>query len=142
MVAKEQGGGRGNRPGGDVAGRVLGTSEDLPGTITVKAGKYGPYVTNGKLNATLPKSLTAEEVTLDEAVSLLKLKEGASPSGRKKTAPAKKAAAKAPAGKKAAAKAPAEKAAAPKVAGTKSAAGKSAGAKSPTTKSPKRAVKA
>jgi len=133
IVAKEQGGGRGQRPGGDAAGRVLGQSEDLPGTITVKAGKYGPYVTNGKLNATLPKALTAEEVTLDEAVSLLKLREGAAPSsGRKKAAAKKPAAGKAaPAKKAAAAKAPAAKAAAAKIPAAKAPAGKPAAAKSP-----------
>jgi DNA topoisomerase-1 len=93
-------------------------------------------VTDGETNATLPKAVTAEAVTLDEAIALLVARRAAGPSkkpvrGRKapaKKAPAKKAAAKAPAAKKATAKTPA-KAAAKKAAVKKPAAKKAASTK-------------
>ncbi len=76
------------------------------GPVQVMPGKYGPYVKWGKVNATLPKELTPEEVTLDEALALVAEKAGKGGKGKK--APAKKAAAK-PAAKKAAVKKPAAK---------------------------------
>ena len=71
-----------------------------------------PYVTDGETNATLPRVVTAEAVTLEEAIALLVARRAAGPSkkparGRKaatKKAPAKKAAAKKTATKKVAAK--------------------------------------
>ena len=67
--------------------------------IVVKAGRFGAYVTDGETNATLPRSVTAEAVTLEEAIALLVARRAAGPSkkparGRKaaaKKAPAKKA---------------------------------------------------
>jgi DNA topoisomerase I len=80
------------------------------GAVQVMPGKYGPYVKWDKVNATLPKDLLPEDVTLDEALVLIAEKAG---KGGKK--PARKAVAKAPAVKKAAVKkAPAKKAAAKK----------------------------
>ncbi|MCC3247257.1 type I DNA topoisomerase [Methylocystis sp. WRRC1] len=76
--------------GGATGGRALGEHPD-GGTITVRAGRFGPYVNLGKINATLPKSMSAEDVTLDEAIKLIDAKGGPP----KKKAPAKKAPAKA-----------------------------------------------
>jgi DNA topoisomerase-1 len=70
-------------------------------------GKFGPYVKWEKVNATLPKELTPEAVTLDEALALIAEKAGKS--GGKKKAAAKKPAAKKPAAKKPATKKPAAK---------------------------------
>jgi len=70
-------------------------------------GKFGPYVKWEKVNATLPKELTPEAVTLDEALVLIAEKAGKS-GGKKKAAP-KKVAAKAAGAKKAPAKKPAAK---------------------------------
>jgi DNA topoisomerase-1 len=64
-------------------------------------GKYGPYVKWEKVNATLPKGVEPEAVTLEEALVLIAEKAGKS--GTKKKAAPKKAAAK-PAAKKAAPK--------------------------------------
>jgi DNA topoisomerase-1 len=90
--------------------RVLGAHPD-GGEVQVMPGKYGPYVKWEKVNATLPKGVEPEAVTLEEALVLIAEKAGKS-GGKKKAAP-KKAAAK-PVAKKAAAgekKAPAKKAA-------------------------------
>ncbi|MGJ0509279.1 MAG: type I DNA topoisomerase [Methylocystis sp.] len=82
--------------GGATGGRVLGEHPD-GGKITVRPGRFGPYVNLGKVNATLPKSLSAEDVTLEDAIKLIEEKGGAP----KKKAPAKKAPAKKAAAKKA-----------------------------------------
>ncbi len=65
--------------------RELGEHPD-GGPVQVMPGKYGPYVKWAKVNATLPKELTPEAVTLEEALALIAEKAGKS--GKK--APAKK----------------------------------------------------
>jgi DNA topoisomerase-1 len=42
---------------------------DLP--IVILSGRYGPYVTDGKLNASLPRGVMPDNVTMDDAVNLL-----------------------------------------------------------------------
>ncbi len=39
--------------------------------VTVKSGRYGPYVTDGEVNASIPKSEDPESLTLDRAAELL-----------------------------------------------------------------------
>jgi DNA topoisomerase-1 len=88
-------------------GRVLG-EHPQGGAITLRDGRYGPYVNLGKVNATLPKNMSPEDVTLEEAIRLIEEKGGPI---KAKKAPAKKAAAKKAAP---AVKAPAKKTAAKK----------------------------
>ena len=96
--------------------RELGEHPD-GGIVSVMPGKYGPYVKWAKLNATLPKELPPETVTLDEAMALLaeKAGKGARTTAKPRSATPKAAARKAPARKptaaKSAAKAPARRAA-------------------------------
>jgi DNA topoisomerase-1 len=51
--------------------KELGEHPVEGGPMTVRSGRYGPYVNHGKLNATLPRSLKPEDVTADQAVALL-----------------------------------------------------------------------
>jgi DNA topoisomerase I len=91
----------------------LGPHPGGEGRIEVFAGRYGPYVQHAKIRATLPKSVSPEEVTLEEALALLA--EKAAKETTTKKAPAKKAAAK----KSTAKKAPAKKTTAVKKISTK-----------------------
>jgi DNA topoisomerase I len=51
--------------------RDLGVHPDDGKPITVHSGRYGPYVKHSKVNATLPKDVTPEEITFDQAVNLI-----------------------------------------------------------------------
>ncbi|NVJ96454.1 MAG: type I DNA topoisomerase [Marivivens sp.] len=98
--------------GGREAAKPLKELGDHPdgGAMAVMSGRYGPYIKWDKVNATLPKDVDPETVTVEQAIELVN--EKAAKSGKKRKAPAKKAAAKKPAAKKATAKkAPAKKAA-------------------------------
>ncbi|MFN4287092.1 MAG: type I DNA topoisomerase [Brevundimonas sp.] len=92
---------RARRGGGGTAPlKELGVHPESGEAIQVLAGRYGPYVKAGKVNATLPKGQEPDSVTLEQALELIKAKAGKSPTKAK--APAKKPAAKKAAAKKAA----------------------------------------
>ena len=86
----------------------LGAHPETGEPIHVMSGRFGPYVKSGKVNATLPKGMAPEDLTLEDALPLIAARAAMAPKA-KKAAP-KKAAAK-PAAKKPAAKkkAPAKK---------------------------------
>jgi len=81
-----RGPGRGRR--GKSAGRALGDHPTLGGPVTQHDGKYGPYVSHNKVNATLPSTADPATVTLEEAVTLIDARAGKS---GKKPAKVKKA---------------------------------------------------
>jgi len=84
--------------------KVLGESPVTKQPVKLFEGRYGPYVTDGTTNASLPKNTSLEEATLELALPLLAARAAAGPSPKKR--PAKKAAAtgaKKPAKKKKAA---------------------------------------
>ena len=80
--------------------RELGTDPTSGKPIVVKDGRFGPYVTDGVTNRTLPRDTTPESITPEQAVELLAEKRAAAPA--KKKAPSRRPA---PPRKKAAAKA-------------------------------------
>ncbi|CAH0193923.1 type I DNA topoisomerase [Microbacterium sp. Bi121] len=82
--------------------------------IRVRDGRFGPYVTDGETNVTIPRGQKPEDITFEIAVQMLadKRAKGPAPKRGAKKAPAKTAAKKAPAKKAAAKKSPAKSAAA------------------------------
>ena len=69
--------------------RELGVHPEDKKPIDVCNGRYGPYVRHGKVNATLPKDISPDEITLEEALPLLSAR-AAKGLVSKKKAPAKK----------------------------------------------------
>lgn len=49
--------------------------------VGVYDGRYGPYVKHGKVNASLPKDMSVEDVTLEKALELLQAKDSRKRSG-------------------------------------------------------------
>ncbi len=78
--------------------------------IRIRDGRFGPYVTDGETNVTIPRGTQITEIDFERAVQMLADKRAKGPVKRAtKKAPAKKPAAKKPAAKKPAAKKPAAK---------------------------------
>ncbi|MGR0321135.1 type I DNA topoisomerase [Agromyces sp. ZXT2-3] len=66
--------------------------------IKVKDGRFGPYVTDGTTNATIPRAESVEDITFERAVELLQIKRDKGPApARGKRTTAAKSTAKAPA---------------------------------------------
>ncbi|MBB5752675.1 type I DNA topoisomerase [Prosthecomicrobium pneumaticum] len=109
LAEKKAKGGRAARPGAEAL-KTLGEHPTLGGPVTVRAGRYGPYVNHDKVNATLPKGTEPEAMTMEVAVALLAERAGRAPA---KPARGRSTGAKTAAKKTAADKGPTEKKAAP-----------------------------
>ena len=66
-------------------GKVLGDHPDGNGKVLAKSGRFGPYVEYNKIRATLPKSISLEEISLDQAIELIIAKAAKPPRTKKKT---------------------------------------------------------
>jgi len=67
---------------------VLGAHPASGSELKVMAGRYGPYVTDGTTNATLPRGADPKDMTLDDAVRLIdeRAAKGPAKKGGRKTA--------------------------------------------------------
>ena len=121
--------------------KVLGKHPRDGKPVELYAGRYGPYVKHGDVNATVPDRDRAESLTLEEAVALVDEKAGRAPSkpARAGTTTRKAAKEPGPVARKRTATKPAAEAAKPAARKTAAAAaGKTPAAKKPsaTKKSP------
>jgi len=92
IAEKQAKGPRAGRAGAEPL-KNLGEHPTLGGPITLHAGKYGPYVKHGAVNATLPRTLSPETATLEAAVALIAEKAAKGPAPKTRAAARPKAAA-------------------------------------------------
>ena len=87
--------------------KELGPDPVTEGPVTVREGRFGPYVTDGETNASLRKGDDVESITIERAAELLAERRARGPATKKKAAKktAKKTTAKKTTAKKTAAKA-------------------------------------
>jgi DNA topoisomerase-1 len=74
--------------------RELGADPVSDAPVVVKEGRYGPYVTDGETNASLPKGETPEAITLERAADLLAERRARGPANKPAKRGAKKAGAR------------------------------------------------
>jgi DNA topoisomerase-1 len=66
--------------------RVIGPHPESGTPVRILDGRYGPYVTDGTTNASLPKGTAPEAATMAEATSLLEARAGAPKAPRRRAA--------------------------------------------------------
>ncbi len=71
-------GGRGPRQAAEPI-KALGKHPTSEGELRVMPGRYGPYVTDGTTNATIPKDARPEDLTLEQAIALIDARAAAAP---------------------------------------------------------------
>jgi len=108
------GGGRPQRGAARAPLKELGRHPRTEAELKLMEGRYGPYVTDGTTNATLPKTVAPDQLTLEEAAQLIDARAAAAPPAKAKKVAKKPAAKKPDADKPAARKPPARKPAAKK----------------------------
>lgn len=68
---------------GNTVLRTLGDHPDDKASVEICSGRYGPYARHGKINATLPKGLSPDDITLEEALELIAAKVAKGPAPKK-----------------------------------------------------------
>ena len=76
--------GAARRNGARDPGKALGKHPRTEAEIKLMAGRYGPYVTDGTTNATLPKSIEPDALTLEEAAQLIDERAAKGPAKKKR----------------------------------------------------------
>ena len=79
---------------GNTVLRTLGEHPDDKAAVEIRIGRYGPYARHGKINATLTRDVSPDEITLEEALALIDAKAAKGSVTSKKPAPKKVAAKK------------------------------------------------
>ena len=64
--------------------KELGIDPETQSAIEIKDGRYGAYVTNGKINATLPKTTPPDDITLEAALQLIAEKKAKGSSSKRR----------------------------------------------------------
>jgi DNA topoisomerase I len=67
--------------------RELGTDPANGRTLVIRDGRFGPYVTDGETNVTVPRGTGVEQLTLDRAVELIAEKRAKGPAPKKRSRP-------------------------------------------------------
>ena len=70
--------------------RILGYHTATGESLVIKSGRYGPYITDGKVNASLPRDADPEKITLEEGVVLIDKKRAAPPRKKRRKSTKKK----------------------------------------------------
>jgi DNA topoisomerase-1 len=83
LLAQES---KGRGRGAPTPGKPVGNHPDDNQPITLHDGRYGHYVKWGKVNATIPKGLPPDSISLDQAVGLLNERAAKTGGGRVKKA--------------------------------------------------------
>jgi DNA topoisomerase-1 len=65
--------------------RELGADPASGKSLTVKDGRFGPYITDGETNVTVPRGTSIETLTLDRAAELMAEKRAKGPAPKKRT---------------------------------------------------------
>ncbi len=102
--------------------------------IKLKDGRFGPYVTDGETNATVPRGENAMEITFERAVELIADKRAKGPAPKRAASARKPAASKTAASKTTATKTTATKTTAAKTTATKTTASRAAASKTTAAK--------
>jgi DNA topoisomerase-1 len=82
LIAEKQAS-RGGRGAAAAPLKELGEHPGEGGPVNVMSGRYGPYVKWAKVNATLPKDLDPQDVTLERAVELIAEKQAKGGKGKR-----------------------------------------------------------
>jgi len=64
--------------------REVGSHPESKALLVIKDGPYGPYVSDGSVNASLPKNENPETISLERCVELINQKKAAPPRKRRK----------------------------------------------------------
>ncbi|SNT57407.1 DNA topoisomerase-1 [Asanoa hainanensis] len=84
--------------------REMGNDPLTEKPLVIKDGRFGPYVTDGEVNASLRRGMTPESLSIEQASEMLAEKRAKGPAPRKKAAAKKATTTKATTAKKTAAK--------------------------------------
>ena len=69
-----------NKKSSDI--KALGEHPKSGKTLVIKDGRYGPYISDGKINVSLKNTNDIENLTLEKAVDLINQKQQSTPKNR------------------------------------------------------------